>query len=87
MASIIPFKGIRPATDKAHMVVTRSADNYKKEILNHKLETNPYSFLHIINPDFLDGKRSKPGSLERLKKIKARFAIPVRGGSLKGEGV
>ena len=73
MASIIPFKGIRPATDKAHMVVTRSADNYKKEILNHKLETNPYSFLHIINPDFLDGKRSKPGSLERLKKIKARY--------------
>jgi uncharacterized protein (DUF1015 family) len=73
MATIIPFKGIRPAADKAHMVVTRSADNYKKEILNHKLETNPYSFLQIINPDFEDGKRTKPGSAERLKKIKARF--------------
>ena len=33
MATIIPFKGIRPAADKAHMVVTRSADNYNKEIL------------------------------------------------------
>ncbi len=73
MATIIPFKGIRPAADKAHMVVTRSADNYNKEILKHKLETNPYSFLQIINPDFADGKRSKPGSTERLKKIKARF--------------
>lgn len=73
MATIIPFKGIRPAADKAHMVVTRSADNYKKEILKHKLETNPYSFLQIINPDFEDGKRTKPGSVERLKKIKARF--------------
>ncbi len=73
MATIIPFKGIRPAADKAHMVVTRSADNYKKEVLKHKLETNPYSFLQIINPDFEDGKRTKPGSIERLKKIKARF--------------
>ncbi|HKC68125.1 MAG TPA: DUF1015 domain-containing protein [Bacteroidia bacterium] len=73
MATIIPFKGIRPAADKAHMVVTRSADNYKKEVLKHKLETNPYSFLQIINPDFVDGKRTKPGSPERLKKIKKRF--------------
>src|ERR1700758_4759832 len=73
MATIIPFKGIRPAADKVHMVVTRSADNYPKEILKHKLETNPYSFLQIINPDFEDGKRTKPGSKERLKKIKARF--------------
>ncbi|HXB41332.1 MAG TPA: DUF1015 domain-containing protein [Bacteroidia bacterium] len=73
MATIIPFKGIRPAADKVHMVVTRSADNYKKEILKHKLETNPYSFLHIINPDFADGKRSKPGSPERLKKTKQRY--------------
>jgi len=73
MATIIPFKGIRPAADKVHMVVTRSADNYKKEILKHKLETNPYSFLHIINPDFADGKRTRPGSAERLKKTKLRF--------------
>ena len=73
MASIIPFKGIRPAADKAHMVVTRSADNYLKEVLKHKLETNPYSFLQIINPDFEDGKHTKPGSLERLRKIKNRF--------------
>ncbi len=73
MASIIPFKGIRPAADKVHMVVTRSADNYKKEILKHKLDTNPYSFLHIINPDFDSAKRSKPGSPERLKKTKAKF--------------
>ncbi len=73
MAAVIPFKGIRSAADKIHMVVTRSADNYKKEILKHKLETNPFSFLHIINPDFADGKRTKPGSPERLKKIKARY--------------
>lgn len=73
MATIIPFKGIRPSADKVHMVVSRSADNYKKEILKHKLETNPFSFLHIINPDYDDGKRTKPGSPERLKKVKARY--------------
>jgi uncharacterized protein (DUF1015 family) len=73
MASIIPFRGIRPAADKVHLVVTRSADNYRKEVLKHKLETNPFSFLHIINPDFGDVKRTKPGSPERLKKTKRKF--------------
>lgn len=73
MATIIPFKGIRPAADKVHLVVTRSADNYKKEVLKHKLETNPFSFLHIINPDFSDGKRTRAGSPERLRKTKQKF--------------
>lgn len=73
MATIIPFKGIRPAADKVHLVVTRSADNYRKEVLKHKLETNPFSFLHIINPDFGDARRTKPGSPERLKKTKQKF--------------
>jgi uncharacterized protein (DUF1015 family) len=73
MATVIPFKGIRPAADKVHLVVTRSADNYRKEVLKHKLETNPFSFLHIINPDFSDGGRTRAGSPERLRKTKQKF--------------
>jgi uncharacterized protein (DUF1015 family) len=73
MATIKPFKAYRAAPDKAHLVATRSVDNYPKEDLKHKLGSNPFSFLHIINPDFGDGKRSKPGTPERLKKIKQRF--------------
>lgn len=73
MAKIIPFKGIRPAKDKVHLVASRSVDSYTKADLNDKLRGNPYTFLHVINPDFGDGKRTKPGSDERLKKVKATY--------------
>lgn len=73
MAKIIPFKGIRPAKDKVHLVASRSVDSYTAAELNEKLRGNPYTFLHVINPDFNDGKKTKPGSDERLLKVKAAY--------------
>jgi uncharacterized protein (DUF1015 family) len=73
MAKIIPFRGIRPAKDKVHMVASRSVDGYDKKELHDKLASNPYSFLHVISPDFKDGKRTKPGSPARLQKVKAQY--------------
>jgi uncharacterized protein (DUF1015 family) len=73
MATIIPFKAIRPTRDKVQLVASRSVDNYSSGDLNEKLRGNPFTFLHVIHPDFLDGKRSKPGSPERLKKVKAQY--------------
>jgi uncharacterized protein (DUF1015 family) len=73
MATIIPFRGIRPAPDKVHLVASRAVDGYSSVDLNGKLKTNPFSFLQVINPDFSDGKRTKPGSPERLRKIKAKY--------------
>ncbi len=73
MARIIPFQGIRPTRDKVHLVASRSVDNYGKTDLHEKLRSNPFSFLHVINPDFKDGKRSRPGSPERLRKVKAQY--------------
>jgi len=73
MATIIPFKGLRPVNDKVHLVASRSVDTYTQEELNEKLATNPYSFLHIINPDLGDGIKTKPGSSERLRKIKSKY--------------
>lgn len=73
MATIIPFRGIRPVRDKVQLVASRSVDNYGRNDLNEKLRSNPYTFLHVIHPDFKDGKRTKPGSLERLKKIRAQY--------------
>ena len=75
MANIIPFKGIRPAKDKVHLVASRSVDSYNTTDLNDKLRGNPYTFLHVINPDFADGKRTKPGSEERLQKTKAAYEL------------
>jgi uncharacterized protein (DUF1015 family) len=73
MATIIPFKAIRPVTDKVHLVASRSVDGYNTNELQNKLRENPYTFLHIINPDFKDNIKTKPGSIERLEKIKNRF--------------
>jgi uncharacterized protein (DUF1015 family) len=73
MATIIPFCGIRPAPDKVHLVASRAVDGYSSSDLKEKLKSNPFSFLHVINPDFSDGKRTRPGSPERLKKVKARY--------------
>ena len=73
MATILPFKGIRPTRDKVQLVASRSVDNYGRTDLNEKLRTNPFSFLHVIHPDFNDGRRTKPGSPERLKKVRAQY--------------
>lgn len=73
MAKIIPFKGIRPTPDKVHLVASRAVDGYSSMDLKSKLTENPFTFLHVINPDFEDGIRTKPGSPERLQKIKKRY--------------
>ena len=73
MANILPFKGIRPVKDKVHLVASRSVDGYDASELHSKLASNPYSFLHVISPDYSEGKKTKPGSPERLKKVKAKY--------------
>ncbi len=78
MATVLPFKAIRPASDKVHLVASRSVDGYHPSELKDKLSGNPYTFLHVINPDFEDGKRTRPGSKERLAKVKRRFKSFVK---------
>lgn len=73
MATVLPFKALRPATDKVHLVASRSVDGYNTPELKDKLAGNPYTFLHVINPDYEDGIRTRPGSKERLSKVKRRF--------------
>ena len=78
MAKVIPFKAIRPQNDKVHLVASRSVDGYNPAELRDKLSGNPYSFLHVINPDFDDGIRTNPGSKERLLKVKNHFKKFIR---------
>jgi len=73
LATIIPFKGIRPTRDKVQLVASRSVDSYGKTDLTEKLRGNPFTFLHVIHPDFKDGKRTRPSSPERLRKIRAQY--------------
>jgi len=73
MATVLPFKALRPTNDKVHLVASRSVDGYNLSELKDKLAGNPYTFLHVINPDFDDGIRTRPGSKERLVKVKRKF--------------
>lgn len=73
MAKVIPFRAIRPENDKVHLVASRSVDGYNPAELRDKLAGNPFTFLHVINPDFDDNIKTKPGSKERLTKVKNRF--------------
>ena len=73
MAKIKAFRAIRPSRDKVHLVATRPYYTYKKNVLKAKLEDNPYTFLHIINPEFGLAKKTKPNSPERFKHVLEKY--------------
>lgn len=47
MSHIKPFKGIRPAQDKVHLVAALPYDVMNSEEARKRAEGNPYSFLHV----------------------------------------
>ena len=71
MASIKPFKAIRPTKDKVAFVASRSYQEYSKKELNAELAFNPFSFLHIINPGYKFHK--KVSGVERFKLVHNRY--------------
>jgi uncharacterized protein (DUF1015 family) len=73
MAHIRAFQGIRPVRSKVHLVATRPYYSYKKNVLKAKLEDNPYTFLHIINPEFGAQIKTKPNSRDRFLQVKQKF--------------
>tara|TARA_B110000285_G_scaffold86512_1_gene99166 strand:- start:3442 stop:4677 length:1236 start_codon:yes stop_codon:yes gene_type:complete len=81
MTKISSFKAIRPARDKAHLVSTLPFYTYKKDVLNAILADNPYSFLHIINPEFgpIFTRKNSP---ERFNLIKNTYEDFIRKGTL-----
>jgi uncharacterized protein (DUF1015 family) len=82
MAEIAPFKALRPIRDKVHLVATRPYYSYKKNVLKAKLEDNPFTFLHIINPEFGNDVKTKPNSTERFLQVKKRYDEFVEKGIL-----
>jgi uncharacterized protein (DUF1015 family) len=57
MSKIIPFKAVRPAPDKVGLVSCRNYDDYSPTELAAWLNFNPYSFLHVINPAFVNAQK------------------------------
>ena len=81
MAIVRPFKAIRPARDKANLVASRSYLTYSDETIKEKLDHNPYTFLHIINPDYNMPKKTT--GLAKFKLVKEKFQQFIADGILK----
>jgi uncharacterized protein (DUF1015 family) len=71
MATVIPFKGVRPQKKSVHLVPSRSVATYSPFEIKKKLENNLYSFLQVIHPD--NPEKLRTTSLEYLQKIKAKY--------------
>ncbi len=68
MAKIIPFKAIRPTRDKVGLIAARSYQSYTESERKARLDTNPFSFLHIVNPGYKYNKEiSGTHSFELVK--------------------
>ena len=73
MANIKPFKAFRPTRDKVHLVASRSYISYTKPDLIRKLDENPFTFLHILNPEYKTDKQSFTNSKGKFEKVKRKF--------------
>lgn len=75
MTKISAFRAVRPTRDKAQLVASRAVATYKPAILAAKLESNPYTFIHIIHPEYFedDDNRTAPNTPERFNKVKNKF--------------
>ena len=71
MATIRPFRAVRPTKEKANLVASRSYLSYSNETLKEKLDNNPFTFLHIINPDYND--KTKKYGTEKFNLVKQKF--------------
>ena len=85
MAIVRPFKAIRPARDKANLVASRSYLTYSDETIKEKLDHNPYTFLHIINPDYNMPKKTT--GVAKFKLVKEKFQQFISDGILKKDAV
>lgn len=80
MADIIPFKAVRPSTDKVALVTTRAYDEYSAAELASWLDFNPFSFLHIVNLAYINQEKIDP--IRRYKMVAAKYSDFKRDGIL-----
>ncbi|RZS92593.1 DUF1015 domain-containing protein [Aquimarina brevivitae] len=71
MAKIIPFKAVRPTRDKVSLVASRPYQSYTPAERESRLDHNPYSFLHIVNPGYKYQKEIT--GTERYKLVRNRY--------------
>jgi uncharacterized protein (DUF1015 family) len=80
MAKIRPFRATRPTRDKANLVASRSYLSYSNASLKEKLDNNPYTFLHIINPEY--NNENKKTGIDKFNLVKNKFSDFIKDGTL-----
>ncbi len=71
MAIVKPFKAVRPSRDKVALVSSKSYEAYTPAELGAKLDFNPYTFLHVINPGYK--YQQEVSGEERFKLVNNRY--------------
>lgn len=64
---------IAPPADKSHLVASRSYVTYSKAELRDKLDRNPYSYLHVINPTGIESSKIKRGTQAFFELVRERY--------------
>ncbi len=71
MAKVLPFKAVRPTRDKVGLIASRAYQTYTVAEREARLNNNPFSFLHIVNPGYKYHKEIS--GIERYKLVKNRY--------------
>jgi len=77
-----PFRLIVPASDKPHLVASRSYLSYSKAELQDKLDRNPYSYLHVIHPAGSKTASAKRGTEAFYRLVRERLDGFIKSGWL-----
>jgi len=71
LAKIIPFKAVKPTRAIVGLVAARPYQSYTINERESRMDYNPYSFLHIVNPGYKYDQEVK--GAERFKLVKNRY--------------
>lgn len=82
MAEIKAFRAIRPTRDKVHLVATRPYYTYKKSVLKAKIKDNPFTFLHIISPEFGELVNRPENMEQRFELVRSAYQSFISDGIL-----
>jgi len=71
MAKIIPFKAVKPTRAIVGLVAARPYQSYTVDERESRMDYNPYSFLHVVNPGYKYDQVIK--GEERYKLVRNRY--------------
>lgn len=71
MTRVVPFRAVRPTRDKVGLIAARAYQSYTVAEREARLNNNPYSFLHIVNPGYKYHKEID--GIDRYKLVRNRY--------------